>query len=656
MPQNNLIHFQLSSIEEIYKDYNNWPTVDPYSLNEDKRNIYFKRWKAITLYLDGFKINHITGAVNITKSEIYRLLKRCLSFHKDGKINGFRALIPYSRLVSYTRIKIVKTKPSICKSGCAGALSKLFEQYPSLKELVENQLFKKGNKETVHENKIQYSKIHKKLIDACRTLGLRGNDYPLNTKELGYKSICKYLNNLIEKYPEKGLIAREGEDVMKKLGTSVGNAPRRATRPLEIVEFDAHKIDAIWTIKFPHIYMGSFSVLLDRIWILVVIDTFSRAILGYFLSLEKEYTSFDVLRAFKNSLKPWEKMKLTIPGLNYDERGGVPSGILKEYEWAVWDIIVYDNAMANLSESVRSVLKNTFGTHINAGPVTTKDHQPFIESFFLVLEENCYHRLPNTTGSNIKDSRRSDPQKFAKKHEMTLEHLRQITDVFIAKYNGTPHSGIGYATPIEVLERYASNDDFLIRKIPDNKKSSLWLFSQTLTRKVRGNLKTGRRPYIEFFGAHYDSQILRSSLNLIGKEIKIFFDPVADDSRTIMAYLPNGQELGILTIRGSWGRSPHTLEMRREILKLKKRKKLFYLEYDDPVSAYLDYLSDNATKSKSSASKFASINLQESSFPDKKLLDNNEKESFNEDIPTSIDKQNQNKFSKDMSFIIFKDN
>ncbi|MEC0236153.1 hypothetical protein P4H71_17670 [Paenibacillus kribbensis] len=76
---------------------------------------------------------------------------------------------------------------------------------------------------------------------------------------------------------------------------------------------------------------------IERIWFLVIIDVAIRVIIGYHLSLNKEYTQYDVLKCIKNAIMPYSKRVLLIDGLNYLESGGFPSEVIPQAEWALWD-------------------------------------------------------------------------------------------------------------------------------------------------------------------------------------------------------------------------------------------------------------------------------------------------------------------------------
>lgn len=57
-------------------------------------------------------------------------------------------------------------------------------------------------------------------------------------------------------------------------------------------------------------------------------------------------------------------------------------------------------------------------------------------------------------------------------------------------------------------------------------------------RTVMGNVKRGRRPYLQFKGVRYSSQKLRRKPDMIGKQLLLRINP--DDLRTIDVFLEDG--------------------------------------------------------------------------------------------------------------------
>ena len=109
-----------------------------------------------------------------------------------------------------------------------------------------------------------------------------------------------------------------------------------------------------------------------------------------------------------------------------------------------------------------------------------------------------------------------------------------------------------------------------------------------MTCTIRGNIKHGRRPYIQIDRVRYTSAVLSQTPALIGKKISIEIDE--DDMRQVKAYLTNGAELGFLKAIGQWGVTKHSRKTRKAINSLIHKRILSIASMDDPIQAYLQHL------------------------------------------------------------------
>ncbi|MDA1570717.1 hypothetical protein PDK93_32455, partial [Bacillus cereus] len=242
---------------------------------------------------------------------------------------------------------------------------------------------------------------------------------------------------------------------------------------------------------------------------------------------------------------------------------------------------------------------------INTGPVAVPIRRPIIERFFRTLEQNGFHRLPSTTGSHPKDTKRKKPEENAVKYRISAEHLEELTDVLIAEYNGTPHEGNNNLSPLEVFQQRI-NRGMTITQLSQERRNEMNFFSLKVTRKVKGHNKEGRRPYVYYEGVKYSNEVLLRSPQLINKSLELLIN--TDDLRVIKAFLTDGSELGNLTAIGKWGVNPHNLRTRKAINKLKNNKMIHFNQYEDPINVYQNYLEKESIKNKSSRNKLASLN------------------------------------------------
>ncbi|TPG81259.1 transposase [Brevibacillus laterosporus] len=395
--------------------------------------------------------------------------------------------------------------------------------------------------------------------------------------------------------------------------TGMGMKQPNTIKPFQRVEFDGHQIDLILTVTFQNQYGDECTDTIERIWLLVIIDVATRVVLGYHVSIASQYSSSDVLACIRNAVEPNRIKTVSIPGLKYPETGGFHWQVVPHTNWALWNEFSYDNGKANLAKIVTNRLTNIVGCAVNPGPVNMPERRAFVERFFGLLEQNGYQRLYNTTGSNPSDPKRNHPEKNVCKYAMNVDELEQITAILISNYNRTPHSGLGYLSPLEVMEQRVMKG-MEPRVLPEELRDEVGFFEMTITRIIRGNMKGGKRPYITFEGVEYRNDIVSTTFGMIGEQIFLLVN--TDDIRFLKAYLKDGSELGYFTPTGRWGITPHSLQMRKQVNGLARKKLLHYTNLDDPIDALHKYLEVKATNNKKYRTKLAAVQRYQEQNPE----------------------------------------
>ncbi len=619
MPNKRLIHNMHTDEQDL--DYTKWSPVLIDNLSPEDQDLFSRRKAAVEAYLKNeISVKEICKASKIERTELFRLIKRCFQLDGSGSIWGYRALIPRNRINKYVRTNITKDKSDRYISN-VGLFENLLEKHPYIKEKIISIYFDLNN-DTIKEPIIKLKNLHKKFLDECRIAGIKQSDYPFNTQSLGRISLYRFIKKLENEYFYQS--SKRHGDAAARHARTTGIGTRNSSvivRPFERVQFDGHRIDVMISISFKTPEGDEITAVIERIWLLVIIDVATRVILGHYISLNREYTTSDVLHCIRNAVLPKKLKTLTIPGLKYPENEGYHSLEIPETAWGLWEEFCYDNAKANLSNLVRSRLTRIVECAVNPGPVNMPERRGIIERFFGILEENGYHRIVSTTGSNPDDPRRKNPEKKAVKYKITAEELEELTDVFIANYNHTENAGINYLTPIECMKKRVSKG-MIPRLMHEEKRSEVAFLTLQDQRVIVGNIKKGKRPYINYEGVEYRNDILARSAELIGTKLDLLIN--VDDIRSIRAFLPNGSEFGTLTAVGKWGLIPHTLQVRKQINRLRNKKLLNFTYMDDPIEAYHKYLLEKSVTNKSERNKLAE--LQKKLKSDESSTDNNVRE------------------------------
>lgn len=600
------VNFDRGSIPEYLRDLSAWPSVDVSALSEDDQAVFVARQTAIELYIQNPNLSLIAirDQTGVDPKTVYRIMDRCLSKHADGRIYGFRAAIPYARLKQYERVHSVDRYDGAQGVGLAGAFGLLLQRYPSIEKFLLRHA--KQRHKVIHdarEVRKSIKRIHKAFLEECRNAGVKPNEYPLNQAMAGLRSLASYFKRYDNRTFESAARSAGVDRVSPAAPVEIEQAPA-ATRAFEVVEFDGHKIDLRVTVRVIDPFGFETLLELTRIWILVLLDVASRAVIGYKLALSKEYNKDDVAGALQAALIPFRPRQYKIPGLAIRSSGGYPSAVLPQTQFACWEWFRFDGAKSHLAADTLTRLNQIVGCWPDNGPAAEPDVRPFIERFFHLVAENFAHRLPGTTGSNPQSIEKalSDPNGDTKLL-VELDELEDMIEVLVGDYNGESHGGVSNRTPLEAMTQLLARDQGYLRTLPRVVRQNLCLLQEARIVTIKGSIATGLRPHINFLEVRYTNDILSSSPGLIGKKLRIYFD--VRDIRSVKAFFEDGAELGVLSAARPWCYTPHSVRVRQEIFRLKRKGKLNYREGDDPVEAWEKYKRSQAKTNKRAATDLA---------------------------------------------------
>jgi len=597
------------------RDTGNWPTVDETALSSRDLKKYRRRKTAVIAYMKGIEtVKYIAEITNIHEREIQRLTKRCLMRDKLGDIYGFRALISHKHVKPYER-----TTDS--SNGFAGKLTQLFNKYPEIKKRTENSYLGKRKRGEPPERQKPLRDVHREFLDLCSEFGVSPNEWPFDTETQGRESLRKYLKSLYDTRQREAVHGRHGESNARVLDSSKAKEPHSLVRrPFARVQFDATRVNAFMTITLLAPDGAEIDLVLERIWLLTIIDVASRAILGYHISLNRNYSMEDVMQTFANAITPWKAHKLTIPNLAYLPHAGLPSGVIPSCSWRLFDQLSFDNALAHLSPWLQKNVSNVIGCAINPGKAGTPEARGIVEAFFKTISQRGFNRLPSTTGGNPKDSRRFKAEEAAVRFKIRLSEIEELIDVLIANYNVTRHEGVLNRTPLEYIKNFENSGSELVRTLPESKREAIPLFEREYIRTVRGRIDTGRRPYIQFENVRYSCEVLAGMPSLVNTELRLVVN--IKDLRFIKAFLPDGSALGVLRASAPWNNTPHSLKIRQAIFKLERLGEID-LNVADPITAYRDLLTIKSRNSKRHRNELAKVqkNIHQFSSDDDGLSD-----------------------------------
>lgn len=571
-------------------DLDLWPGVDDSLLPEEQRNRFRRMAAALRDYAMGRSMHAVLHEANISRAQLLRAFVRCVTFHPDGQLYGWRGLLPGA-----ARKRYVRTTPATTASGSAGALHQLFGAIPGLRDRLTNLVLKRGR--GPHEARISGQSIHKAFIDECRLANIPVTQWPFTARQKGRRSIDRFIREVLISNPERAARTRYGQVAVSKLLTGIGeNRLMLAMAPFDVAEMDGHRIDMIGGVGIPT-PQGVVWVPIERIQLLIIADGCSGAIIGYHAVVRRECRSSDILEAATHLTIPWRPRELRVPGMAYINGAGLPLGVVPGLSSCAFAALMVDNALINIGFAVTDRLRSRLGCAVNWGPVRKWMRRPLIERINKSLEQAGFQRVVSTTGSHPKDPRRDDPAGAAVKNCLGLEELLDLIDVVIANYNATSSEGHFSLSPLEVLAQTAAGTACatLLPTLPPANGLRPELNRLVFTATIRGSLEKGSRPAIKFERQNYTNKVISRDFQLVGKKVLLHVDP--NDIRVLEVYLAEtGESLGKICVMGRWRRQPHSLEFRRQINRAIADKRLIVPEGMDPVTAMHDALKRRAAK------------------------------------------------------------
>jgi putative transposase len=488
-------------------------------------------------------------------------LNRCIRLHPDGRIYGWRALRKNNHTGDYVRT----AAPSSGKTGKAGQFTQFLRDHPEIERSLQRYVLEDKGKSALLSARHSHQDSYVHFRRECIAAGISSARYPFNAKDGGRRAIRRYCLDLLRRH--FSILAGKvgGPDARQRSRIGQGIAARwRSTGPFDAVMLDAHKMNFISCVGIPRAY-GIDVVPIERLNLLLTADEHSTAILGYHVAVG-EPSAFDVVQALRAALTPWKPRKLLLPEHKYPEGAGLPSGLIPECAGLAWNTLFLDNAMVHRANLVCEKARKHIGCAVNFGPVGRWDRRPLIESLFSMISRSAFLRLCNSTGTGPGDPTRPKATRNAIKYELLYEEMLDFLDIVICTYNARPRDHLGGLSPLSVLSDalLCAPTRWLPRKLPNTPERLAHLGISVEELPVRGSLKSGTYPYVQFLGARYSSPLLAQAYELIGQRIRVHIDE--DDIRSFKAFLPTGEEFGYLTAPNHWSQSAHTRQVRREIL------------------------------------------------------------------------------------------
>lgn len=264
------------------------------------------------------------------------------------------------------------------------------------------------------------------VLNAVKMAIDRLNKLRVASEQLPYPSLRTIQNRLSKLYAFDVCVARHGDrEAERRFGDSV--AARLVSRILQVVEIDHTPVD-LWVVD-------AAGNILDRPYITVVLDRYSRAVLGFFLSLSGHGVE-SVFGAIRHALMPKTYLKERYPEI----RGDWPC-----FGW--FEKLLADNGSEFAGWSMVEAMHD-IGIVLEFCAAYQPNGKPFVERFLRTFNHGFIHRLKGTSLARVHERKGEDLQADAC---IPLEELERLIHIWIVDvYHSRPHSGLRGRTPSAV--------------------------------------------------------------------------------------------------------------------------------------------------------------------------------------------------------------
>lgn len=554
-------------------DCDAWRSIDVDLIPEDLRERTENRIKAIhALLKEGASLCEIEEKYGVKPASLYRAIDKCMALDSDGVVVGFKGAIPYRRTESkkYHRSKQLESPNQSGGKGDAGAFGKFIDDHPDIEIWLEKMAKKYKPRSQGGDS---FDVLHGAFLGQCALLKISSTEYPYNRKSMARSAFREYL-----KLKSRDLKAAEEKE-------RHDSDTRDIVPPSDIlqqVECDGHSIDVRLVIEEFDGYGKPVRYEILRVWLILLIDVFSRCVLGYSIALGQNYDQIDLLKAIFCSLAPHERLPQALPNIHYASSGGFPSE--HGSAWETWTTLKFDNAWAHKAKHVIRVLHDRVGCVAEFGRPYTPNDRPIIERFFLFIVQHYSHRIIGTTGSDSKDKiieRLSPKSKDPLRVLLTLDELKSTIDMVISDYNGRPHSSLQSHSPLEIFCLRRNEAALPSNKLPERYRDA-GLFAMVREEVIVKSSSKYGGAYINFAYLKYRNlDILRS--DSVGR--RMFIEYSREDVSFVRLLDEDGTFVGVLSPPHPWCLQPHSLKVRSELWTATKDGQFQFARGETPCEA-----------------------------------------------------------------------
>ncbi len=567
-----------------------WYCPNEMEIREQDLDSYRRAKAALTAVVEGeLSLTRAAMVHQLCRKRLKRMLNGASRMHADGMPNGFRVCVPYG---TYHHQTMEDGTGGVPTCAGPGAIGQLLRSTPVLQEWVDgfNSPLPPGRAPK------SFDRLHERICAELRRRDL-ADHYPLNTSDRGRRALLDYLRRQRVMAVVPGALEVELAPPSKLDDAFRG-------RLFDRTEFDAHRIDVEGTLSVKVPKGGSVEKPITTLWLLIEVETRSRAIVSWSLRVGRSYNNLDVATCLATGLRPWVPRQLTIPDLAYAAGAGMPTGLEPALAARRSRSIAMDNALAHSASDLESSICRSRGGVLIFGRAHEPRSRPIVEQLFSRLECGALRKIPGgfEPAKRLGDSKRRISKLPGSEHAFQLSAFEELIDVIVANYNATVHPALGSLSPLQFLQ---SQPRAAFEFSPDGGEHDAdELCTILVPLVVHGNRSQGVVPHVNYKYVKYRGAGLDGRWELIGKTVIARVN--RNDLRTLMLTRSATSPLCVVRAAPPWDRTAHDETTRMLIMQWVKNRTGFTIAGADcAVAAYINFLRTRVTTSQLAVDQLA---------------------------------------------------
>lgn len=568
------------------------PRLDPASMSSPAAAAHYQAYeKALTAVYKGSSVREAAKHYNVRRDTLNAVVAESLREHSDGKLVGYRACQRHHR-----RAKAHDATTPPPPSDPPSTLAAVLQRLPAAKALVETF---RGRLPGRHRTSATFDALFQQLLKLVTQAGWAHMPLWAST-DRGRRALARRIrlsrrvlpaSELDENPPEKAHASR-----LEHLF---------ALKPFDRFEADGHRIDVKWHALVETPDGGWVLRLITCLWLIVIIDVASRAIVAWNIVIKDNYNRFDLLRTVSRALLPWRRRDLICPDMHYHPEAWMPNAVDSPSEIMRAATLALDNAMAHIANDATNNLGDFFRGVVNLGLPGIPEGRAHVEAFFKKIEAQVLRliaggfRPPGVDEETPTDTTNLSPEQYP----VVLQAIDDLVDVTISGYNPTQQDELFNRSPRQVIEQYLESAIPIRSTLTEDDLASLLVMRFRV--RIAGK-KYVRQPFVKWKGARYRTDKMRGHWELLRQQFEATVS--ADDLRR-MALWRNGKLFAVLHALPPWSATAHDFETRQRAMACQRRGLVSWKGASDAVSAYNSAVRKWALEFRWAAGEYVRSNL-----------------------------------------------